>query len=128
MSRRFVELVVRARRLVTRAPAHPHADPARARVTGRRQVGGELTQFSFRLAFMIDVAYVGVGALGGAAISRASVSDAPATSPPAAASCRPDTSAAPAPIDTLSTPNGVPLIAPARVVDRHDTVVDVLGV
>ena len=30
-----------------------------------------MTQFSFRLAFVIDVAYIGVGALGGAAIGRA---------------------------------------------------------
>ena len=53
--RRFIELVVRVRRLVGRAPAR----------------GGALTQFSFRLAFMIDIAYVGMGALGGLAISRA---------------------------------------------------------
>ena len=30
----------------------------------------ELKQFSFRLAFMIDIGYVGVGALGGAVLGR----------------------------------------------------------
>ena len=73
MQRRFIQLVVRARRLVTHAPTSP-ASGKRTRLTGRRQVGTELTQFSFRLAFMIDLAYVGVGALGGAAIGRASAS------------------------------------------------------
>ena len=71
MSRRFVELVVRARRLVAPVPAR--LAPGRGRVTARRQVGGELTQFSFRLAFVIDLVYVGVGAMGGAALGRAVV-------------------------------------------------------
>lgn len=69
MSRRFFELAVRARRLVARSPGAPSAP--RRRLTARRDVGGELTQFSFRLALIIDLAYVGVGALGGAAIGRA---------------------------------------------------------
>ena len=72
MQRRFIQLVVRARRLVTPAPTSPASSAKHTRLTGRREVGTELTQFSFRLAFMIDLAYVGVGALGGAAIGRAS--------------------------------------------------------
>lgn len=71
MQRRFIQLVVRARRLVRRASDGSSPGARRPRLTGRRQVGSELTQFSFRLAFVIDVAYIGVGALGGAAIGRA---------------------------------------------------------
>ena len=42
-------------------------------IRARRQLGGgKLTQFSFRLAFVIDLAYIGLGALGGAALGRAS--------------------------------------------------------
>ena len=67
-SHRFVELVVLARRFVTPARGRAKSQPTRA--TGRRQIGGELTQFSFRLAFMIDLVYVGVGAFGGAALTR----------------------------------------------------------
>jgi hypothetical protein len=70
MSRRFFELAVRARRLVTRTTT-PARAPRGTRLTARRQLGGELTQFSFRLAFMIDLSYVGLGALGGAAVDRA---------------------------------------------------------
>ena len=41
-------------------------------IRARRQLGArELTQFSFRLAFVIDLAYIGLGALGGAALGRA---------------------------------------------------------
>ena len=71
MQRRFIQLVVRARRLVRPASDGSHPGARRPRPTGRRQVGSEWTQFSFRLAFVIDVAYIGVGALGGAAIGRA---------------------------------------------------------
>lgn len=67
-SRRFVELVVLARRLVTPALRDSVSRPTHT--TGRRQIGGELTQFSFRLAFVIDLVYVGVGAVGGAALTR----------------------------------------------------------
>ena len=80
MSRRFFELAVRARRYVSRA-ANASRAPRGARLTARRQVGGELTQFSFRLAFMIDLAYVGIGALGGAAVGRASAPNAPPVAP-----------------------------------------------
>lgn len=78
MSRRFFELGVRARRLVTKSL--PPVRSAR-RSTARRRVGEELTQFSFRLALIIDLAYVGIGALGGAAIGRATLS--PASAQPA---------------------------------------------
>lgn len=70
MPRRLFELAVRARRFVSRSSGRSRASQSR-RLTGRRQIGDELTQFSFRLAFVIDLAYVGVGALGGAAIGRA---------------------------------------------------------
>ncbi|HUQ81362.1 MAG TPA: hypothetical protein VM076_09505 [Gemmatimonadaceae bacterium] len=59
---RFLQLVIGARRQSTTSP----------RATGRRQVGSQLTQFSFRLAFAIDLAYVGIGAVGGAAVTHAS--------------------------------------------------------
>ena len=49
-------------------------------------MGSELTQFSFRLAFVIDVAYIGVGALGGAAIGRATA--LPRSPERVAVSCR----------------------------------------
>ncbi|HEX5077429.1 MAG TPA: hypothetical protein VFW03_29720 [Gemmatimonadaceae bacterium] len=54
-------------------------------IRAHRQLGGELTEFSFRLAFVIDLAYVGLGALGGAALGRASAPLAPAVQqlPPA---------------------------------------------
>jgi hypothetical protein len=83
MSRRLFELAVRARRYVGRTGNSPRA-PEGARPTARRQLGNELTQFSFRLAFMIDIAYVSIGALGGAAVGRASAPSAPpAAFPPA---------------------------------------------
>src|SRR5437868_5899024 len=98
MSRRFFELAVRARRLVTRTTT-PSRAPRGTRLTARRQLGGELTQFSFRLAFMIDLAYVGLGALGGAAVGRA-------TSPNASVAAR----AAPACSDSAgSSTTGAPL-------------------
>jgi hypothetical protein len=78
MSRRFIELVVRVRRLVTRGPERRASTRQRRRLTARRQVGGELTQFSFRLALVIDLAYVGVGALGGVAVGRAAGPASPA--------------------------------------------------
>jgi hypothetical protein len=78
MSRRFIELVIRARRLVTRAPERRASAHQRRGLTARRQVGGELTQFSFRLAVVIDLAYVGVGALGGVAVGRAAGPASPA--------------------------------------------------
>jgi hypothetical protein len=50
-------------------------------VSARRQLGqrtgNRLTRFSFRLALMIDLAYVGIGALGGAAVGRAATPVAP---------------------------------------------------
>ena len=55
-------------------------------IRAHRQLGGrELTEFSFRLAFVIDLAYIGLGALGGAALGRASAPLAPAVQqlPPA---------------------------------------------
>jgi hypothetical protein len=82
MSRRLIELVVRARRLVTRAPERRAAPRQRRRLTARRQVGGELTQFSFRLALVVDLAYVGVGALGGIAVGRAAGPASPASEHP----------------------------------------------
>jgi len=105
MSRRFLELVVRARRLVTRAPSRPRRRSTRARPTGRRQIGDELTQFSFRLAFVIDLAYVGVGVLGGAAVGRASAPNAPAAVVPAGPSCRGDSAATRPRRDRTTTPN-----------------------
>ena len=77
-SHRFLELVVLARRLVTPAPGN--AISRSARKTARRQIGGEITRFSFRLAFMIDLVYVGAGGLGGAALSRATRSATPVDS------------------------------------------------
>lgn len=74
--RRFLELVVQARRRVL-TPRIANVTPARGgRPTARRQLGGELTRFSFRLALVIDLAYVGIGALGGAAVGRASAAGA----------------------------------------------------
>ena len=68
---RLIELAIRAHRQL-----------------GRRQ----LTEFSFRLAFVIDLAYVGMGALGGAAVARAAAAPSPppsaAAGQPAAAACQ----------------------------------------
>ena len=86
MSRHFLELAVRARRFVALPPR-----PGGARVATRRQVGTELTRFSFRLAFMIDLAYVSLGALGGAAIGQAA--SAPNESPPAVCAAAPRSAA-----------------------------------
>jgi hypothetical protein len=83
MARRFIQLAVHARRLVRRA-----SGSTQPRLTGRRRVGSELTQFSFRLAFMIDLVYVGVGALGGAAVGRATAPPALAAEPVTVASAR----------------------------------------
>ena len=69
MSHRFIELVVRARRLVGRGSPGSSPNGRRTRLTSRRQLGDELTQFSFRLALVIDLAYVGIGAIGGAAVT-----------------------------------------------------------
>jgi hypothetical protein len=108
MSRRFFELAVRARRYAART-TNPSRAPRGPRLTARRQLGqsgGELTQFSFRLALVIDLAYVGIGALGGAAVGRAS---AP-TTPPAEsvsqcpASSRPDSPAAASPSPNAAGP------------------------
>jgi hypothetical protein len=77
MSRRLIDLVVRARRFVTRVPESQAR--GRSRRTARRQLGNEVTQFSFRLALVIDLTYVGIGALGGAAVGRASATTAPVT-------------------------------------------------
>jgi hypothetical protein len=99
MSGRFFELAVRARRYVART-TNPSRAPRGPRLTARRQLGGELTQFSFRLALVIDLAYVGIGALGGAAVGRASAT----TAPPAAApsQCRPPSPFDPAAIASPS--------------------------
>jgi len=70
---RFVEFVVRSRRLAIHGPTRAPRDVSSA----RRQVTGEVARFSFRLAFMIDLAYVGLGALGGAAVNRATQPAAP---------------------------------------------------
>jgi hypothetical protein len=78
MPGRFIELAVRARRLVTPIARTPRTASG-VRPTGRRQLGGELTQFSFRLAFVIDLAYIGLGALGGAAVGRGLAPSAPVT-------------------------------------------------
>jgi hypothetical protein len=76
--RRFIELVIRVRRLVARTPGGEAVIKGRAQRTTKRRLGGRLTEFSFRLAFMIDLAYVGIGALGGTAVGRA----LPAAPPP----------------------------------------------
>ena len=60
MPSRLIELAIRAHRQL-----------------GRRQ----LTEVSFRLAFVIDLAYIGLGALGGAAVGRASAPFAPTGQP-----------------------------------------------
>jgi hypothetical protein len=70
MPARLIELAVRARRLVAPVSRAPRS-AGTGHLTARRQLGGTVTQFSFRLAFMIDLAYVGLGALGGAALGRA---------------------------------------------------------
>lgn len=77
-SRRFVELVVRAHRFVL--PARSPARRGAANGSARRQVGTG-TQFSFRLAFMIDLAYVSMGAVGASAVTRAAMREvgSPAT-------------------------------------------------
>jgi hypothetical protein len=92
MQSRFAQLAISARRLVTHSPTAAAATGKR--LTGRRQIASELTQFSFRLAFAIDLAYVGIGALGGAAIGRA----VGPTHPPAI------DIAVPSSIDTLTRP------------------------
>ena len=102
MSRRFFELAVRARRLATRSVDLSRA-PRGPRVTARRQVGGELTQFSFRLAFIIDLAYVGFGALGGAAVERATGPDASVIAQHAAPACA-DASPTYSPTSSQSVP------------------------
>ena len=118
MQRRFIQLVVRARRLARPVSDGSHSGARRPRLTGRRQVGSELTQFSFRLAFVIDVAYIGVGALGGAVIGRATT--LPHGSPErVAVSCRGSVTAAhPA---TTAAPGQNPSVictAPANDPDR----------
>ena len=103
MPRRLIELVVRARRLVARVPDSPAR--GRSRMTARRQLGDEVTQFSFRLALVMDLAYVGIGALGGAAVGRALATTAPAaTSPTPSRACRADSALANA--ASRPTPNG----------------------
>jgi hypothetical protein len=71
---RLIELVVRARRLVTRTTT-----PSRARLAAPRQARRALTQFSLRLAFVVDLAYIGIGGVGGALIGRATVPTSTAT-------------------------------------------------
>jgi len=86
MQPRFIQLAIGARRLVSRGPLASVVSGKTKRLTGRRQVGSTLSQFSFRLAFAIDLAYVGIGALGGAAVGRAVIAPA-ASPPPAVAAC-----------------------------------------
>jgi len=118
MSRRFFELAIRARRLVTRT-ARPSRAPRGSRLTARRQLGGELTQFSFRLAFMVDLAYVGLGALGGAAVGRATTPGAPPPGQLAVPACS-DSARTPV-TDSLSTPNGIAGARPASQVPIPDS-------
>ena len=99
MLRRFFELAIRGRRLAATAPESASPSRLRTRPTARRGVGGELTQFSFRLALAVDLVYVGMGALGGAAIGRTSVLE------PAPAMC--------------STEAPGPVIGPARDAERQ---------
>jgi hypothetical protein len=96
MARRFIQLAVHARRLVRRA-----STSNRPRLTGRRQVASELTRFSFRLAFMIDLVYVGAGALGGAAVGRATAPSALAAEQVTVASGRRPACTADAPAITV---------------------------
>lgn len=77
MQPRFIQLAIVVRRLVTRGLSASVPGRRQKRLTGRRQVGSDLTQFSFRLAFAIDVAYVGIGALGGAAVGRSMLAPPP---------------------------------------------------
>jgi hypothetical protein len=117
MSRGFFELAVRARRYVGRTTNASRA-PRGPRLTARRQLGGgELTQFSFRLAFVIDLAYVGIGALGGAAVGRASAPNGPPVAPPPAChadslprpgnAVPPNACWAPEPLPSVGMPPGV---------------------
>ena len=69
MSRRFFELGIRACRFVTNSASSSITAP-KVPAVGPRQSGGALTRFSFRLAFVIDLTYVGLGALGGAALGH----------------------------------------------------------
>lgn len=88
MSRRFIELAVRARRFVACAPRLVSSKLQQPR---RR----ELTQFSFRLALVVDLAYVGIGTLGGAVIGRTFAPAAIAESHAHTLSCRADSIALP---------------------------------
>jgi hypothetical protein len=91
MAGRLIELAVSARRLVTAVARAPRTAGG-VQLTARRQLGGRLTQFSFRLAFVLDLAYVGMGALGGAAVARAASASSPsstvAANQPAAPACQ----------------------------------------
>jgi len=69
MSRRFFELGIRACRFVTTGGSSS-VTSRKGPAVAQRQSGGELTRFSFRLAFVIDLTYVSLGALGGAALGR----------------------------------------------------------
>ena len=119
MSRRFFELAVRARRYVGRT-TNPSRAPRGSRLPSHHQLGGELTQFSFRLAFIIDLAYVGFGALGGVAVGRASAPP----SPPAeavsqcSASSHPDSVA-----DVSGMPNGKASLQSANAIPLPATVI-----
>ena len=77
--RRFIELVIRVRRLVARTPGGDAVVKGRAQRTTKGRLGGRLTEFSFRLAFLVDLAYVGIGALGGTAVGRSLPAAPPAT-------------------------------------------------
>lgn len=93
MPRHFLDLAVRACRVVAPATSSSHP-PKGPRPTARRQLGGQITAFSFRLAFVVDLAYVGMGALGGAAVGRATA-PTPSAAVQSLPSCSADSSVAP---------------------------------
>jgi hypothetical protein len=109
MSRQFIELVIRARRFVTRAATQSIRAHGHPRRTAGRQMGGEITQFSFRLALVIDLTYIGIGALGGAAVERGSAAVRPGAPTPMRACATDSTSGGG--VLPLALPNARP---PAR--------------
>ena len=84
MSQRFIELVVRARRLVAGRPARRTPPKAgAASVPAARSRVRELQQFSFRLAVLVDVTCITLGAAGGVAVARATTALSDDIAPPA---------------------------------------------
>lgn len=111
MTPRFFELAVRARRLVARNVSGSRRGP---RVTARRQLG-ELTQFSFRLALVIDLTYVGMGALGGAALDRARMHNSRPTGSFAAGACADSTADRRPAVSPPTPPFAAPLQRESRL-------------